>query len=82
MPPATFPVADNKGFALVAQVAKRGPRNTLCTAPRAGIAWRRHLACPDEGVAGGLSALHYEKPPAGGRRHGSPSRYLGSILRK
>ena len=82
MPPATFPSADNKGFALVAPVAKRGLRNTLCTASRAGSVWCRHLACPDEGVGAGLSALHCEEPPTGRRRHGSSSRYLGSILRK
>jgi hypothetical protein len=61
MPAATFTDADTKGFALVAPIAKRGLRNTLCTAPRAGIAWRGHLACPDEAVGGGLYTFTREK---------------------
>jgi len=46
MPSATFPSADNKGFAQVAPVVKRGLRNTLCTAPRAGIVFAPALCLP------------------------------------
>ena len=56
MPPATFPSADNKGFTLVAPVAKRGLRNTLCTAPQAGIPWRRPFCLTPRKAAGGTPA--------------------------